>query len=47
MNIMIARLFKGETFGIESTRSIAIILAWIIIALIAFAFTYSRRGLDK
>ncbi|NFM44802.1 ABC transporter permease [Clostridium botulinum] len=47
MNIMIARLFKGETFGIESTRSIAIILAWIIIALIAFAFTYNRRGLDK
>lgn len=47
MNIMIARLFKGEPFGIESTRSIAIILAWIIIALIAFAFTYSRRGLDK
>lgn len=47
MNIMIARLFKGETFVIESIRSIAIILAWIIIALIAFAFTYSRRGLDK
>ncbi|WP_434282334.1 ABC transporter permease [Clostridium botulinum] len=47
MNIMIARLFKGETFGIESTRSIAIILAWIIIAVIAFAFTYNRRGLDK
>ncbi|MBD5586149.1 ABC transporter permease [Clostridium botulinum] len=47
MNIMIARLFKGETFGIESTYSIAIILAWIIIAVIAFAFTYNRRGLDK
>ncbi|HDI3055564.1 TPA: ABC transporter permease [Clostridium botulinum] len=47
MNIMIARLFKGETFGIESTRSIAIILVWIIIAVIAFAFTYNKRGLDK
>ncbi|MHB9896819.1 ABC transporter permease [Clostridium botulinum] len=47
MNIMIAKLFKGETFGIESTYSIAIILAWIIIAVIAFAFTYNRRGLDK
>ncbi|WP_125154789.1 ABC transporter permease [Clostridium rectalis] len=47
MNIMIVRIFKGESFGSESTYNIAIILVWIIIAALVFGLVYKKRGLDE
>jgi ABC-2 type transport system permease protein len=47
MNLLLEKVFKGETIGTESVYSILAILAWIAISVLAFAFIYSKRGLDK
>jgi len=47
MDIMLNKLFKGETIGSTSAYNLAVILGWIIIAAIAFAYTYNKRGLDR
>lgn len=47
MNLMLKRVFKGEAIGTGSTYSLAMILGWIIIAAVAFAYTYNKIGLDK
>ncbi|BDB00559.1 ABC transporter permease [Clostridium botulinum] len=47
MNIMLARLFKGESIFSKSSYGMAVILGWIIIAALAFGWVYKKRGLDK
>jgi len=47
MNVMLEKIFKGETIGVESTYNITVILIWIIIAAVAFMFAYRKIGLDK
>lgn len=47
MNLLLRRLFTGQAIGSESIRNIAIILAWILIAAAAFAYTYKKKGLDS
>jgi ABC-2 type transport system permease protein len=47
MNLMLEKVFKGETIGTGSAYGIAVILAWILIAGVAFAYTYNKRGLDR
>ncbi len=47
MNIMLENIFKGESIGLGYAYNIAVILAWIIIAGVAFAYTYNKVGLDK
>ena len=47
MNILLEKVFKGETIGAGSAYSIAVILGWIIISTAVFAYTYSKIGIDK
>ena len=44
---MLEKIFKGETVGTGVTFSISVILGWILIAAVAFAYAYNKRGLDK
>ncbi|MGH4122746.1 MAG: ABC transporter permease [Clostridium sp.] len=47
MNLMLEKVFKCETIGIESVYSLCVVLVWILIAAVAFVCTYDKRGLDK
>lgn len=47
MDLMLEKVFKGETIGAESAYSIFIILGWILIIVIAFAYCYKKRALGK
>lgn len=47
INLILENIFKGQTIGLEYAYNIAVILAWIIIAGAAFAYTYNKVGLDK
>lgn len=47
LNIMLEKVFKGQAIGTESVYNISVILVWILIAAVAFAYTYNKRGLDK
>ena len=47
MNVLLEKVFKGETIGVGSAYSIAVILAWIVITAALFAFIYSKIGIDK
>jgi len=47
LNLMLEKIFKGQTIGTESAYGVSVILVWILIAGLAFAYTYSKRGLDK
>ncbi len=47
MNLMLEKVFKGGAIGVDYTYNIAIILIWIIIGAVAFAYTYTKKGLDK
>lgn len=47
MNVMLEKIFKGEGLGIGSISNIAVIVAWIIITLIIFVYTYNKVGLDN
>lgn len=47
LNLMLEKVFKGQAIGTESVYNISVILVWILIAAIAFAYTYNKRGLDK
>lgn len=47
MNIMLEKVFKGETIGVESTYNICIILVWILIGAVLFMYAYNKKGLDK
>lgn len=47
MNIMLENIFKGESISLGYAYNIAVILVWIIIAGVAFAYTYNKVGLDK
>lgn len=47
MNIMLEKAFADGGIGIESANNIAAILIWIVIAAVAFIFTYNKVGLDK
>lgn len=47
MNVMLEKVFKGESLGSESIYGIAVILVWIIIGAVVFAYTYNKKGLDK
>jgi len=47
INLILENIFKGQTIGLEYAYNIVVILAWIIIAGAAFAYTYNKVGLDK
>lgn len=47
MNVMLEKIFKGQGIGDNFAYNISVILAWILIAGIIFAYTYKKRGLDK
>lgn len=47
MNNILGELLKGKLTGIGEPKSIAVIVAWIIIGIVAFAYTYNKKGLDK
>lgn len=47
MNIMLEKVFKGESIGVESTYNICIILVWILIGAALFMYAYNKKGLDK
>lgn len=47
MNVLFGKLFKGQPMGSEAFYNVAVILAWILISAVAFAYTYKKRGLDK
>lgn len=47
MNLMLEKVFKGDTIGTGSAYSISVILIWIILSAAAFAITYNKRGLDR
>jgi ABC-2 type transporter. len=47
MNTIIEKTFKGQALGSGDIKGIAIILVWILIGAIVFAYVYKKRGLDK
>lgn len=47
MNLMLEKVFKGETIGAGTAYNTAVILVWIVIAAGAFIYTYNKVGLDK
>jgi ABC-2 type transport system permease protein len=47
LNVMLEKVFKGEAIGTESFYGIAVILVWMIIGAVAFAYTYNKKGLDN
>ncbi|WP_238881862.1 ABC transporter permease [Clostridium sp. YIM B02551] len=47
MNTMLEKSFKGEGLGAGDIKGIAIMIAWIIIGALIFAYVYKKKGLDK
>ncbi len=47
LNILLAKVFKGEAINTGVTYNICIILVWIIISAAVFAYIYSKKGLDN
>lgn len=47
MNLLLHKVFSGESIGTGEAYNIAVILVWIIIAAVVFMCTYAKRGLDK
>lgn len=46
LNLLMEKIFTGEGLA-GSAYSIAVILAWIVIAAVGFVYTYNKVGLDK
>lgn len=46
MNLMFKKVFSGGEIGVGEAKNIAVILIWIVIAGIAFVYTYHKVGLD-
>lgn len=46
LNIILEKIINGDGY-INTSYNILIILAWLILAAVAFVYTYNRKGLDK
>ncbi len=47
MNVLVEKVFKGETIGVGSVYNIVVMVVWIIITAATFAYSYSKIGIDK
>jgi ABC-2 type transport system permease protein len=47
MNVILGSIVKGNGIGAGAAYKIGVILAWILIGAIVFAFTYNKKGFDK
>lgn len=47
LNIMLGSLLRGGGLGSESGMNMTIVVVWIVLSALAFAFTYNKVGLDR
>ncbi|AGX42022.1 ABC transporter permease [Clostridium saccharobutylicum] len=47
INIILDKIFKGSNISIEHAYGIFVILIWIVISGVAFAYVYKKRRLDN